>query len=340
MANFTKAKSQSANMAKADKKKVKPVKSEKKKPKADTTTPKPDRSKATAKANATKQSKAKQTEWLHKKAHELTKQRRKLRIAESHWESAHAAQGLAKKRIEEEQAILNSIVDDMEKIDSGNFTPPLFKEQELRAAKTAQPETSPTPTAEDIGGKKPLTTLIAKNLKAACPAKYRDGIGLSEKQIDKLEEIIGGNTIGQLEKFQRENSFDWNRKMKGFGETGVDKLQDAMSVFRGTFPIPSPDDKPKPPTPAQPSANAAAASNGKPVDPLTKAFTDGQEACRDKKELKACPHPSGTPLALKWIEGHEAEKSAKSASNDKPALSEADKTKLREVQNKATTSKT
>lgn len=315
-------------------KKTKPAKDTN--PTADKSSPKADRTAAAAKAKATKLGKAKATEWLHKKAVELTKQRRKLRIAESAWESAHAAQGLAKKKMEEEQAILNSIVDDMEKIDSGNFTPPLFKEQELRAAKTAQSATSPTPTAEDVGGKKPLTTLIAKNLKAACPAKYRDGIGLSEKQIDKLEEIICGNTIGQLEKFQRENSFDWNRKMKGFGETGVDKLQDAMSVFRSTFPIPSPDDKSAPPTPAQSSANAAVASNGKPVDPLTKAFTDGQEACRGGHGFQTCPHPSGTPLALKWVEGHESEKSA---SNDKPALSEADKTKLRESQNKATTSK-
>ena len=306
--------------------------------KDDKANPKPDRSKATAKANATKQSKAKQTEWLHKKAFELTKQRRKLRLAETNWESAHAAQGLAKKRMEEEQAILNSIVDDMEKIDSGNFTPPLFKEQELRAAKTAQPAASPATPAEDVGAKKPLATLIAKNLKAACPAKYRDGIGLSEKQIDKLEEIIGGNTIGQLEKFQRENSFDWNRKMKGFGETGVDKLQDAMSVFRSVFPIPSPDDKTAPPTPAQSSANAAAASNGKPESsPITEAFTSGQEAARAGKELKHCPHPSGTPLALKWIEGFEAEKSAKAASGNKPTLSEADKDKLRTATEAATT---
>lgn len=324
-------KTKPASKAKAQKKPAKPAK-------ADKANPKPDRTKATAKATATKHSKAKQTEWLHKKAFELTKQRRKLRVAESRWESAHAAQGLAKKQMEEEQAILNSIVDDMEKIDSGNFTPPLFKEQELRAAKTAEPtatSSSAASPAEDVGGKKPLTTLISKNLKASCPSHFRDGVGLSEKQVETLEKAIDGEkTIANLEKFQRTNPI-WTRSMPGFGETAITKLQDAHEIVRRAFPIPSPDDKPKPPTPAQSSANAAAASNGKPVDPMTKAFNEGQQAFRDKKELKACTFPSGTPLALKWIEGFESEKSAKSASNGQPALSETDKNKLRAAQDKA-----
>jgi hypothetical protein len=271
---------------------------------------------------------------LDDKASEVMAQFRRFKIAESSWDAAHAEAGAAKKEMELQQEKLNALIQEMSDISSGK-TKLLPFTHSVATGGAPQPATSPVPPAEDVAGKKPLTTLIAKNLKAACPAKYRDGIGLSEKQIDKLEEIIGGNTIGQLEKFQRENSFDWNRKMKGFGETGVDKLQDAMSVFRSTFPIPSPDDKVAPPTPSQSSTNAAA-SNGKPVDPLTSAFTAGQEACRTGKELKHCPHPSATPLALKWIEGFEAEKSAKDGT---PALSEADKTKLREAQNKATTTK-
>lgn len=263
---------------------------------------------ATQKPKVKPPSKAQKSDWISEKANELDRQEKIFARSVCEWDSAHAEAAQAKKEMELQQQRLNAIVQDIVAIKRGNFTPPLPFKGSIPTGGAPQPV---APPAEDVGGKKPLRTLIAKNLKATCAAKYRDGIGLSEKQIDKLEEIIGGNTIGQLEKFQRENSFDWNRKMKGFGETGVDKLQDAMSVFRSAFPIPSPDDKIKPLTPSQSSANAAA-SNSKPVDPLTKAFTDGQEACRTGKELKHCPHPSATPLELKWIEGFEAEKSAKS----------------------------
>lgn len=295
-------------------KKKKPAQDDKSNPKA-AAAPKPEKPK--------KATKAQRMNALDDKAAEVMQQFRRFKLAESAWDAAHAEAGSAKKEMELQQEKLNALIQEMSDISSGK-TKLLPFTHSVPTGGAPQPAASPATPAEDVGAKKPLTMLIAKNLKTACPAKYRDGIGLSEKQAEKLEEIIGGNTIGQLEKFQRENSFDWNRKMKGFGETGVDKLQDAMSVFRSVFPIPSPDDKAAPPTPAQSSANGKPASS-----PITEAFTAGQEAARSGKELKHCPHPSATPLALKWIEGFEAEKSAKAAASSQPALSAADKDKLR-----------
>lgn len=274
--------------------------------------------KVTAAAKPKKMTKANKVDWLERRTTDLVKQRQAFRDAAADFEEAHAASALAKKTMDNEQAKLNAIVNDIADIKTGNFTPPLpFPEE--RAAIT----TSATQTAEDVGGKKPLTTLIAKNLKAACPKHYRDGIGLSEKQVETLEKVIDGDkTVAGLEKFQKSNPI-WNRSIKGFGEDAITKLQDAHEVLRRAFPIPSPDDKP--------------ATNGKPVDPMSQAFTAGQEACRAGKDLKSCGYPSGTPLALKWIEGHESEKSAKSAAADKPALSDADKAELKAAQDKSAT---
>ena len=331
MANFTKAKN-------AAKRPALPKPAKEKKPvakKYDNASPKA--AAALKPEKPKKATKAQRMNALDDKASEVMTQFRRFKLAESSWDAAHAEAGSAKKEMELQQEKLNALIQEMSDISSGK-TKLLPFTHSVPTGGAPQPATPAVSTAEDVGAKKPLTTLIAKNLKAACPAKYREGIGLSEKQIDKLEEIIGGNTIGQLEKFQRENSFDWNRKMKGFGETGVDKLQDAMSVLRSAFPIPSPDDKAAPPTPAESSANAASASNGKAASsPITEAFTAGQEACRGGKELKHCPHPSATPLALKWNEGFEAEKSAKAAADNKPTLSEADKDKLRKANEAAAT---
>jgi len=265
-----------------------------------------------------KPSKAQRMNALDDKAVEVMSQFRRFKLAESSWDAAHAEAGAAKKEMELQQEKLNALIQEMSDISSGK-TKLLPFTHSVPTGGGTPPAATPAPAAEDVGGKKPLTTLIGKNLKAACPSHYRDGVGLSEKQVETLEKAIDGEkTIASLEKFQRTNPI-WTRSMPGFGEGAITKLQDAHEVLRRAFPIPSPDDKVAPPTPAQSSANAAAASNGKRVDPLTKAFTDGQEDYRTGKELKHCPHPSATPLALKWIEGFEAEKSAKSAVKDQDA---------------------
>lgn len=212
-----------------------------------------------------KLTKASKVDWLERRTTDLVKQRQAFRDAAADFEEAHAASALAKKTMDNEQSKLNAIVNDIADIKTGNFTPPLpFPEEKSPHAKAAA--ISPTTTAEDIGGKKPLTTLIEKNLKAACSSHYRDGVGLSEKQVETLEKAIDGEkTVASLEKFQKSNPI-WNRSITGFGETAITKLQDAHEVLRRAFPMPSADDKFTPPTPAQSSANAAAASNGKPVE--------------------------------------------------------------------------
>ena len=287
--------------------------------------PKPERPK--------KATKAQRMNALDDKAGEVMSQFRKFKIAESAWDAAHAEAGAAKKEMELQQEKLNALIQEMSDISSGKTKLLPFTHSVPTGGAPQPPVAS---TVVDSGGATALTTLIGKNLKNACPSHYRDGVGLSEKQVETLSKAIDGEkTIAGLEKFQRTNPI-WHQSIKGFGEAAITKLQDAHEILRRAFPIPSPDDKPKPPTPAQSSTTAAAASNGKPVDPLTAAFTAGQEACRGGHGFQTCPHPSGTPLAMKWIEGHESEKSAKPAAKaGKAALTDADKDKLRKAQEAA-----
>jgi len=207
---------------------------------------------------------------------------------------------------------------------------------ETTLAKRNGQAASPASTAEDIGGKKPITVLVAKALKAEMGSAYRDGHGITELVAEKLETAAQGKTIAALEMFMRSDAW-WHKKVERFGDEGVNKLTDALCLFRSKFPIPAEktDDKANPQAPAESNATAKIAeSNGKSVlSPLTDAFTSGQEAFRSGKQLKHNPHPSATPLALRWVEGFEAERDAKSG---KSALSDADKDKLRKASEKAT----
>ena len=210
-------------------------------------------------------SKAQKSDWISEKANELDRQEKIFARSVCEWDSAHAEAAQAKKEMELQQQRLNAIVQDIVAIKRGNFTPPLPFKGSMPTG--GAPQTASVP-AEDVGGKKPLTILTAKSLKAECATHHRDGVGLSDAQIETLSKALDGEkTIGNLEKLQRTNPI-WTRSIKGFGEAAITKLQDAHEVLRRAFPMPSSDDKMKPPTPAQSSANAAAASNGTPLEPV------------------------------------------------------------------------
>ena len=267
---------------------------------------------------AKKPSKSAIAELIAGKTKELTAQFRKYELSKDTWESSHAQAASDKKAMELHQEKCNELVRDLRNIQNGNFTPPLPFKTDMATGGSPQPASAAAPVAEDVGGKLPLTALIAKNLKKQCPKHYRDGVGLTEAMVETLSKAIDGEkTIAQLEKMQRTNPV-WNNSIRGFKEAAVTKLQDAHEILRRAFPIPSPDDKTKPATPAESSANAKAAE-GKTVpasgsgDKVLKAFTEGQTAYTAGKPLKANPYLSGTPLALKWIEGYDAEKSGADA---------------------------
>lgn len=184
---------------------------------------------------AKKPTKSQKIDWLETKTNDLVKQRQRFRESAADFEECHAASALAKKTMDNEQAKLNSIVNDIADIKTGNFTPPLPFKSDMPTGGSGQLVAS----GEDVGGTKALSVLIAKNLKAECNGTYRDGVGLTEKQVEKLESVIDGEkTIANLEKFQRTNPI-WHQSIKGFGEEAITKLQDAHEVLRRAFPIPT-----------------------------------------------------------------------------------------------------
>lgn len=203
---------------------------------------KPTPPKAAAAPKPKKATKAQRMNALDDKAGEVMTQFRRFKLAESSWDAAHAEAGSAKKEMELQQEKLNALIQEMSDISSGK-TKLLPFTHWVPTGGTPQPS-----TAEDIGGKKPLTILIGKNLKKECPSHHRDGVGLSEAQVETLSKAIDGEkTIANLEKFQRTNPI-WTRSMNGFGEAAITKLQDAHEIVRRAFPIPSPDEKATPPS--------------------------------------------------------------------------------------------
>ncbi len=103
---------------------------------------------------------------------------------------------------------------------------------------------APAKPAVDEGAFVSLEYLTRGQLQEFIPGTPEDR-GLSEKQVEKLKELVGGETIGHLEKWQKSKGDYWAKELKdaaiGFGKEAVTKLQDAVEVIRRKFPIPDPD---------------------------------------------------------------------------------------------------
>lgn len=95
----------------------------------------------------------------------------------------------------------------------------------------------------DEGANIDLEYLIKGQLQEYIPGTPEDR-GLSAKQIEKLKEAIGGDTIGKLEEFQRNKGEWWTTSIDGFAKATITKLQDAQEIVRRKYPIPSADDRP------------------------------------------------------------------------------------------------
>jgi len=100
------------------------------------------------------------------------------------------------------------------------------------------PEDDPAHGVEDEGAKLDLGCLTLKGYEI--PEKYAEMEirGLTPKKVEAVKEQIEGQTLGDLEAFQREHQ-DWDRRISGFGEEWITRLQDAQMVIRELFPVPS-----------------------------------------------------------------------------------------------------
>lgn len=104
--------------------------------------------------------------------------------------------------------------------------------------RSAAAAAKPTPKVDE-GAFVYLDHLVKGELQAYIPGTPEDR-GLSEKQVEKLKEAIGGDTIGKLEEFQRSKGEWWTREINGFGKETITKLQEAHEIVRRKFPIPEP----------------------------------------------------------------------------------------------------
>lgn len=131
-----------------------------------------------------------------------------------------------------------------------------------QTAPTAAPAAAaPAAPLVDEGASIGLEYLTKGQLQEYIPGTPEDR-GLSAKQIEKLKEAIGGDTIGKLEEFQRNKGEWWTTSIDGFAKATITKLQDAQEIIRRKYPIPSADDRPAaaaeqpaeqaPETPAEP----------------------------------------------------------------------------------------
>src|SRR5690606_3159739 len=73
--------------------------------------------------------------------------------------------------------------------------------------------------------------------------------GLTEKQIEKLKDskLAEEHTIKTIGDLVRVISKDewWHKKIKGWGESAIEKATDAIVAYQKEFPIPDGDDRQK-----------------------------------------------------------------------------------------------
>lgn len=110
---------------------------------------------------------------------------------------------------------------------------------------TETPPAEPVKPAVDEGAFVLLDHLVKDDLQEFIPGTPEEK-GISQKQADNLKEVVGGETIGDLEKWIKSKGDWWLKELKdsgkGFGKETVTKVQDAHEIIRRKFPIPSPDE--------------------------------------------------------------------------------------------------
>lgn len=186
--------------------------------------------KAGAGKKAAKPSKEKTLALLDEKQVELLEADTDRGRAQLDWHYAHSEAAELKKLLEKKQALVNQIIGDIRNIKAGNYTPSLFGPEGQAANGTNGKAES---NGQILIGGQPLdigaTKLISDLIE----------FGMTDKKCEALVDQVGGNTIGALEKFQREHTH-WNLDLKGFKEEWITKLQDAHEQLRRRFPMPDP----------------------------------------------------------------------------------------------------
>lgn len=135
------------------------------------------------------------------------------------------------KKIEDaEQLKLNELVREMIDISSGNFTPSLPFRDSANGKAEAKGHAGNGQLAIDEGAKQPLSML----LEFKHPKTGKNLITAGKLELVK---DAAGATVGDLEKFQKENAFDWVKKISGLGNS-ADGLTDALIACRKKFPMP------------------------------------------------------------------------------------------------------
>ena len=139
-----------------------------------------------------------------------------------------------------------------------------------------------------------ITTLIRKNLKGLCKDRgqeYEDQ-GLTDTQVESLQGafgIKGPLKIAELEKVIAEDAY-WHQKVKGFGQTRIDALSDAIVIFRRCCPVPSDED-------------VEAEEKASDPDKLIDIFREGCEAVEAGKKEADNPYDAESDEGKAWLKG-------------------------------------
>ena len=144
--------------------------------------------------------------------------RRDLRSAIDDENDAAATLKEAKERKKAAQIRVNDLSHEVEQIEAGNYQPKLFTANG-HAGKNGK--AAPGDKSKSKPGELPTDT------GAALPIGELANFGLTKAEVEKIEACpCHPKTIGEFEAWQRSDEL-WNRKIKGFGEEKITKLQDA-----------------------------------------------------------------------------------------------------------------
>jgi hypothetical protein len=165
-------------------------------------------------------------------AADLAIARRDLRAATDDENDAAANLKEAKERKKAAQIRVNDLSHEVEQIETGNYQPKLFSANG-HAGKNGK-------AAGEKSKSKPGE--LPPDAGAALPIGELKNFGLTEAEVAKVEACpCHPKTIGEFEAWQRSDEL-WNRKIKGFGEEKITKLQDAHCALRLQYPMPTAED--------------------------------------------------------------------------------------------------
>lgn len=163
------------------------------------------------KARKPKLNKAKKQTLIDEKIAELLKARAEFSESVDDWEEAHAQAGAKKKTMEAKQGRINSIVNDIQAIQSGNYTPPLpFGEDNPAESNGSHHHTPGTLKANGAWKDVFLDDLFKGQIRTA----------LADANL---------NTLGELTDFQASNK--QLSDIKGIGPGKAEKISDRLIEF-------------------------------------------------------------------------------------------------------------